>query len=220
MYYLSAFGSFDCMWVLSGQIRIKEHNKAKSSIMISYLINLRVYYILYLYPSWPFRQFKCSFHIFQSFVNSKIHTGHFYYLPKFLVWSPFSSMRPHFHAGGADCQDGVILSSCHPVMLTVLDTGNFSKLTDTCFYAVCGENYNGFFHMTKHISNMIQLVSGKSESHNCLPWPGVQVDTITMSVLNFARSCHAWTGSLMLTSGSFSFRFFSSSSSSYSQLCF
>ena len=72
-------------------------------------------------------------------------------------------MRPHFHAGGADCQDGVILSSCHPVMLTVLDTGNFSKLTDTCFYAVCGENYNGFFHMTKHISNMIQLVSGKSE---------------------------------------------------------
>ena len=113
MYYLSAFGSFDCMWVLSGQIRIEEHNKAKSSIMISYLINLRVYYILYLYPSWPFRQFKCSFHIFQSFVNSKIHTGHFYYLPKFLVWSPFSSMRPHFHAGGADCQDGVILSSCH-----------------------------------------------------------------------------------------------------------
>ena len=113
MYYLSAFGSFDCMWVLSGQIRIEEHNKAKSSVMISYLINLRVYYILYLYPSWPFRQFKCSFHIFQSFVNSKIHTGHFYYLPKFLVWSPFSSMRPHFHAGGADCQDGVILSSCH-----------------------------------------------------------------------------------------------------------
>ena len=163
MYYLSAFGSFDCMWVLSGQIRIEEHNKAKSSIMISYLINLRVYSILYLYPSWPFRQFKCSFHIFQSFVNSKIHTGHFYYLPKFLVWSPFSSMRPHFHAGGADCQDGVILSSCHPVMLTVLDTGNFSKLTDTCFYAVCGENYNGFFHMTKHISNMIQEISGKSE---------------------------------------------------------
>lgn len=113
MYYLSAFGSFDCMWVLSGQIRIEEHNKAKSSVMISYLINLRVYSILYLYPSWPFRQFKCSFHIFQSFVNSKIHTGHFYYLPKFLVWSPFSSMRPHFHAGGADCQDGVILSSCH-----------------------------------------------------------------------------------------------------------
>ena len=117
MYYLSAFGSFDCMWVLSGQIRIEEHNAAKSSIMISYLINLRVYSILYLYPSWPFRQFKCSFHIFQSFVNSKIHTGHFYYLPKFLVWSPFSSMRPHFHAGGADCQDGVILSSCHAVML-------------------------------------------------------------------------------------------------------
>ena len=27
---------------------------------------------------------------------------------------------------------------------------------------LCGENYNGFFHMTKHISNMIQLVSGKS----------------------------------------------------------